>query len=631
MCGILGVLDKDKKTTTMQIESMLKCLQHRGPDDKGSFIDTERGVWLGQHRLSLIDLSPAGHQPMTVGSHTIVYNGEVYNYTEIRKELSALGVRCSGDSDTEVVLRAWQQWGGESLKKFRGMFAFAIWDSDTNTLTLCRDRVGVKPLYFYQQDSLIIFASELKAIFAHPRVAREIDNDALQLYLQLGYVPAPYSIFKNISKVLPGHLLTIDNTYNVYSKQYWNFADYSGTTKQQVSETDALNELERRITDSATLRMIADVPVGVFLSGGIDSSLVTAVLKKQGFDNLSTFTIGFEESTHNEATHAKKVAEHLRTKHHELFCTTKDAQEIIPQLPTIFDEPFADASAIPTYLLSQFAKQHVTAALSADGGDELFGGYTRYHSVANIQRKFSRLPPGLGWFWNLISATVPKLSQWGVLPNRTTDKFKRVHLYYKYRHNLPACYAALQSSFTDAEIVRLLQQPQQYFLQHLYHKYHTTKVNHPMRSLQHIDFHSYLPDDVLTKVDRTTMAVSLEGREPLLDQSVIEYSAGLPDTLMHKDPGNKYLLRQLLYKYIPRELVDRPKQGFGVPLNEWLRSDLSWLIDEYLSKAAVEQHGLFSYTQVERIVADFRAGHDTYKKTWHLIVFQMWYQEWMQK
>ncbi|MCA9361431.1 asparagine synthase (glutamine-hydrolyzing) [Candidatus Kaiserbacteria bacterium] len=631
MCGIVGVWDKNKETTADFVDSMTKCLSHRGPDDSGYFADKNLQIHLSQRRLSIIDLSESGHQPMKIDDYVIAYNGEIYNYKEVKTELEKNNVVFNGDSDTEVLLRAWQQWGSASLDKFRGMFAFAIWDINNQELVLCRDRVGVKPLYLYQNDNLLIFASEIKAILAHPKVKRELDNEALQLFLQSGYVPAPYSIFKNIKKVLPSQLLIVDKEHNISSNTYWSPESLNSRHKvsADIDEATALNELENIIIESCSLRMIADVPVGVFLSGGIDSSLVTAVLKKQGYDNLSTFTIGFSENSHNEAVYAKAVAEHLGTKHHELLCTAKDAQEIIPKLPEMFDEPFADASAIPTYLLAQFARINVTAALSADGGDEIFGGYTRYNSGLNIYNKFKKLPSGIGWFILVVAKLSNFASAVGLIHQNKVHKFKKAHLYYKNRHSITDSYATQNSYFTDREVNQLLLKPKFLFLKDLYSHVSISSIKNHIRKLQRIDFNTYLPDDVLVKVDRASMSVGLEGREPLLDHHIIEYAAGLSDALLHKEVGNKYLLRQLLYKYIPRELVDRPKQGFGVPLNDWLKGDLSWLMDEYLEKDFIEKQGIFDYSIVENERQAFLSGAQPYNRIWNIIVFQMWYKRYL--
>ena len=626
MCGIIGVWDKNKSTTEVDVVNMALSIRHRGHDDNGTYVDDDAGILLAHQRLSLIDLSSAGHQPMIMDHKIIVYNGEIYNFTIIRDELKAKGISFISNSDTEVLLRAWQVWGPSSLQKFRGMFAFAIWDKSKQELTLCRDRVGVKPLYLYQKDDLLIFASEIKAILAHPKVKRELDHEALQLFLQLGYVPAPYSIFKDIQKVLPAHYLTIDSGHKIQVTRYWN---PEPLTIESTDEKTALLELEKIITEACKLRMIADVPVGVFLSGGIDSSLVTAVLKKQGYANLSTFTIGFAESSHNEAGYAKAVAEYLGTDHHELICTTKDAQEIIPKLPAMFDEPFADASAIPTYLLSQLAKQHVTAALSADGGDELFGGYARYQSGQNIFSTFAVLPPGIGWLiWSAAQATQILVRLKLVHPNRV-HKFKKAYLYYQHRASIIESYATQQSYFTPDELRRLLKQPATTFLKNIYERISLTSITNHLRKLQQLDFHTYLPDGVLVKVDRASMAVSLEGREPLLDHRLIEFAVALPDALIHKEPGNKYLLRKLLYQYLPQEMVDRPKQGFGVPLNDWLKGDLTWLLDTYLNEELIKKQGIFSYDVIQQEKKAFSTGAQPYNRIWNIIVFQMWYKEYL--
>lgn len=629
MCGIVVVWDKTKKTDDQTVASMLSTLKHRGPDDKGLFFDENENFSLAQHRLSLIDLTSTGHQPMVIENHVITYNGEIYNYKEVKMELEECGVVCNGDSDTEVLLRAWQQWGSASLEKFRGMFAFAIWDTVAQKLVVCRDRVGVKPLYLYQKDGLLIFASEIKAILAHPEMIRKLDDEALQLFLQLGYVPAPYSIFKDITKVLPAQYLTIDANQQIEAHAYWS-PKSEIAVDTVVDEAVALTELENRIVDSCKLRMIADVPVGVFLSGGIDSSLVTAILKKQGYTNLSTFTIGFAESSHNEATYAKAVAEHLGTEHHELLCTTKDAQDIIPTLAEMFDEPFADASAIPTYLLSKFAREKVTATLSADGGDELFGGYTRYTSSFNIYKNFNILPAGIGWLMSFLSKLSNVLVRLGLIHASKVHKFKKAHLYYKNRNSVLDSYAVQNSFFSEREVRTLLVKQSSVFLKSLYGQISVSGIKNHIRKLQLVDFNSYLPDDILTKVDRASMTAGLEGREPLLDHKIIEYAAILSDSLMHKEVGNKYLLRQILYKYIPHELVDRPKQGFGVPLNEWLRGDLSGLLDRYLDKDLIEQQNIFNYDMITKERNDFLSGAQPYNRIWNILVFQMWYKQYLE-
>jgi len=626
MCGIVGVWDKTGNTTKGCVQEMTATLAHRGPDDIGDFHDVSAGVFLGHRRLSLIDLSPGGHQPMHIDGCTITYNGEIYNYQDIREELAAEGVVCTSNSDTEVLLRAWILWGPAAVEKFRGMFAFVIWDANAQKLFICRDRVGVKPMYFYHRNNLFACASELKALLVHPSIKKEIDHEALPLFLQLGYVPAPYSIFKHIAKLEQGSYLVIDDSMNLTMHRYWRIDDYYKTAQKEVHrEDDVLDTLEKKLKESFQLHMIADVPVGVFLSGGIDSSLVTALLKKSGHDNLKTFTIGFAENTHDESKYAKAVAKHLGTEHYELRCTAKEAKEIILKLPEMYDEPFADASAIPTYLLSKFAKGKVTAALSADGGDELFGGYTRYRSGQHIFTTFKKLPAGLGPLIALSVQGAMLLARLGLIHPNRVHKFRKAHLYYTHRHSIAESYATQNSYFSNSEIAKLLKQPQTTFLSDMYNKLFPAAITHHIRKLQHIDFHTYLPDDILAKVDRATMAVSLEGREPLLDHRIIEYTATLPDSLMHKEAGNKYLLRQLLYRYIPRELVDRPKQGFGVPLNEWLKGDLAWLLEKYLDKEALEKQDIFNYESVEKERQDFLRGAQPYNRIWNIIIFQMWY------
>ncbi|MFW0871382.1 MAG: asparagine synthase (glutamine-hydrolyzing) [Patescibacteria group bacterium] len=629
MCGIIGIIDKSRDSNREVLEEMSACIHHRGPDDAGIFIDEDAGVYLAHRRLSLIDLSSAGHQPMQQDNLVISYNGEIYNFQEIRQELAALGVQFVSNSDTEVLLAAWQEWGEDAIAKCRGMFAFIIYNKSTKELYVYRDRLGVKPLYYYYDDTRFICASELGALVQHPAIVREIDTDAVALYLQQGYIPAPYSIYKNIYKLEPGHRLTIDRDAHVSKEQYWQLDDYyqHKSPQSQLSEKELLEELESKISEGCNLRMIADVPVGVFLSGGIDSSLVTALLVKQGYTNLSTFTIGFKEAEFDESVYARDVAEYLGTSHHEYICTTREAQEIVPKLPEIYGEPFADAAAIPTVLLSQYTKQEVTASLSADGGDELFGGYARYRSGQNIYTKFAHLPKGLYPLVLVARGALVGLSRVGILPARYRHKFAKALLFYRARNNLSDTYAVQHSYFSDQEIDRLLVRPANIYTTNIFAQYLTNKVSHLIRRLQHIDIHTYLPDDILAKVDRASMAHSLESREPLLDHQVWEYVAGLSDSQLGYEQNSKHLLREILYKHIPRKLVDRPKQGFGVPLDKWLRGDLRYLLDEYLAQERIEKAGLLDYQAVSREKEQFLAGAQSYNRIWNILVLHMWYEK----
>ena len=614
MCGIVGVFDTKKRTTLEHLRSMTDSISHRGPDDSGEYVDGSGRLLFGHQRLSIIDLSSSGHQPMSVGRFTITYNGEIYNFKEIKEELKQSGINFKGGSDTEVLLQAWQKWGEASVKKLRGMFAFAIWDAKEEKLFLYRDRMGVKPLYYYLCDGLFIFASEIKAILHHPRVKRELDQDALALFLELGYIPAPHSIFRHIRKLRPAHFLTVDSLLRVEERAYWDINSVASGVGE--SEEAVLQNLQKLLVESCNLRMIADVPVGVFLSGGIDSSLVTALLKQGGHDNVSTFTIGFTDHTYDESSYARKIATYLGTRHHELICTPEEAKDIIPQLSHIYDEPFADDSAIPTYLLAKFARKEVTAALSADGGDEVFGGYERYNTTNRLYQKFGRSP---------LPSALGKL-----LPASVGGKWRLAADLLSAKNNLPGTYAVLRRYFRDTDIDRLILGASSRRATDLYRELDIRgKEREIIERLERIDSLSYLPDDVLVKVDRATMAVGLEGREPLLDHKLIEYVNGIPYHIKHKIPGQKYLLRQLLYKMLPPELVDRPKKGFGVPLGDWLRSDLKNYLDKYLDPALVRQGGVLSADFVAKEKEKFLSGKSSFNRVWNLVVFQMWYEAWM--
>lgn len=621
MCGILGVVDTTKQTTKAQVAAMLERLAHRGPDGAGLYADTT--AFVGNRRLALLDISDTGAQPMQhEGRYVISYNGEIYNFADVKTKLEALGATFAGNSDTEVLLKAWARWGVAAVEHFRGMFAFVVWDAQQQMLWAVRDRVGVKPLYYWHDAHRCVCASELKALCTHPATPRTLNQSALALYLQLGYVPAPHSVYEGVHKLLPGHYLCYCKG-KVTVSPYWQFPVFGAQTQSPVDET----ALEEKLTEAARLRMVADMPVGVFLSGGVDSSLVTALLAQAGYTDLKTFTIGFDEKRHNEAGHARAVAAHLHTTHYEKTCGVAEAAAIIPRLPTVYDEPFADPSAIPTYLLAEHARCEVTAALSADGGDELFGGYHRYRYILARHRRFGYLPPGLGVVFEGAIRIVAKLGRRGGRPARLLHKLNKAAAYYQARHCLAAMYAVAVSQFTDRELAALLVRPVAATATELFTARAATATATTGAVLQQLDAQTYLPDNILAKVDRASMAVSLEAREPLLDHHLIEYVAALPARLIHKQLGTKYMLRRLLYRYVPRALVERPKQGFGVPLDCWLRGELRHLLDTYLDAVFIKQQGIFNPEMVAKEKQDFLSGAQPYNRVWHLIVFQMWYEQ----
>ncbi len=634
MCRIVGFWDtkyKGNYDISKIIRSMRDTMVHGGPDDAGKYIDTKNGLSLGHRRLSILDLSSAGHQPMEFDNLVITYNGEVYNYREIKKELEKYGYSFFSNSDTEVILKAFHKWGFDAVHKFRGMFAFAIWDKKKRKLTLCRDRAGVKPLYWYWKDGLFMFSSELKAFHQHPKFNKTLNFKALSLFLQYGYITSPYSIFEYANKLEPGHFLIIEESGKIKKEKYWDIEDYflKGIEEKDFwlkrSEEDLAEELENILTESFKLRLVSDVPVGMFLSGGIDSTAVSALLAKEGV-KLKTFTIGFYEKEYNEAPYAKKIAEHLGTDHTELYCTPKEAFEIIPKLPELYDEPFGDSSAIPTYLVSRLAKTQVKVSLSADGGDEQFCGYTRYWLITDRINRLSNLPfrDTLRFLLDMISPEFA-LKAYNllkpVLPKYTNfrDKYIKLRNVLKAKDLLDRYDLSLKI-FLEEDLTKLGLNS------------HVSMVNKFSKnsfdsysSLMLFDAKTYLPDDILVKVDRATMGVALEGREPFLDHKILEWTSRLPSQFKYKNGQSKYLLRKVLYKYIPPELIDRPKQGFGVPIYEWFKKDLKRLYKEYLSRDRIKEGGIFDYIQVEKLVNNYFSNKGiNHYKVWLLFIFEIW-------
>ena len=536
MCRIVGFVDYsyqhdyDLDNTSRK---MRDTLTHGGPDSAGTYID--KHLSLGHRRLSILDLSSHGHQPMEFENLVITFNGEVYNFKEIRRELQKFGYSFHSDSDTEVILKAYHKWGKDAVHRFRGMFAFGIYNKQDASLVLYRDRMGVKPLYWYFDGQVFMFASELKAFHQHPKFKKELNSDAISLYLQHGYIKAPGTIFQNTYKLEPGHFLIIDENKRIETKRYWDMLSYYDTGFRERdrwlgrSESEIADELEGILQESFDLRMVSDVPVGVFLSGGIDSSLVTALLQKSSATPLKTFTIGFHEKGYNEAEDAKKIASHLGTDHTELYCTPKEAFEIIPKIPDLFDEPMADSSIIPTYLVSQLARKDVKVALSADGGDEVFCGYTRFWYQSERVKRLNKIPfkQGIAALLSGMSPetafkvynSLPFLPQY---PN-FKDKYSKLIDVLKAEGDI-ATVNKSEQCFIASDLRRL--GDYDYMDQY---KGLTAFNGDMMSHLMYLDSVTYLPDDILTKVDRATMAVALEGREPLLDHKILEYAAQLPN------------------------------------------------------------------------------------------------------
>ncbi len=630
MCGISGFVDFRKETGIAILEKMNRTMLHRGPDGEGYGIynNETATIGLGHRRLSIIDLTEGGSQPQTFGSLHITFNGEIYNYAEIKTVLEKSGHTFQSHSDTEVILHAYKEWGSDALQHFIGMFAFVIYDEACNKLFACRDRAGVKPFFYYFKDGLFLFASELKAIMQHPSFTRQINMNALAAYMQYGYVPAPHCIFNDTFKLNAGYCLQL-NTVDASLKlqQYWNVYDAYNKPLLKINLTEAIAETEKILTKAFQYRMVSDVPVGVFLSGGYDSSCVTALLQKDNTEKLKTFTIGFSDSNHNEAPHAKKVADHLGTDHTEYYCTQKEALEIVPQLPFFYDEPFADSSAIPTTLVSKIARKQVTVALSADAGDEIFAGYSRYEYVMKYGKKLQQIPAILRKSAAAVMAGIP-IEKILVFKNKQ-NKFNKVQRLFNDAgdHNI---LMSLTKLVSEKEIARLLKTPSitlntGFDSKELKSDYYST-----LSYLMSIDYQTYLADDILQKVDRAGMSVSLEGREPFLDHNIIEWAAQLPLEYKYKQGNKKFILKEIVHKYIPEQMMNRPKMGFSIPVSTWLKGDLKKYVDEYLSESFLKEQNIFHLDEVKQILHSFYTQKtESAEKIWYLLMFQMWYDKWI--
>ena len=633
MCGIAGFLDLSgacsREQFTHQITTMTEALAHRGPDDQGLWMDLEAGIALGHRRLAIVDLSAEGHQPMVSrsGRLVLIFNGEIYNFLELREELEALGHSFRGHSDTEVMLAAFEQWGlVESLRRFNGMFAFALWDRRRRQLYFARDRLGKKPLYYGWCGHRLLFGSELKALQAHPDFVASIDHDALALYMHLGYIPAPYTIYERIWKLPPASFLVLDRpqpgTRGV-PEPYWSArrAAERGLHTPIEDYRAAREELDTLLRDAVRLRMIADVPLGAFLSGGIDSSLVVALMQTQSARPIKTFCIGFQEGDYNEADHARLVAKHLGTEHTELTLEPKRALAVVPRLARLFDEPFADSSQIPTLLVSELARQQVTVVLSGDGGDELFAGYLAYASCGHFYRKYGWIPGALRRIAGRLLYRTPA-AFWRSLPHgRAADVAARLQrLAVAFQQSTPpAVHRALVARWERPELLvqgihtlAPLGQEQE------------SVLADPLHAAMLLDALLFLPDDILVKVDRTTMAVALEARGPLLDYRVFEFAWRLPLRFkIHRGMG-KWILRDLLSCYVPQEIIERPKQGFAMPLEQWLRGPLRCWAEDLLEEGRLRREGLLNAKLVGRIWRQHQAGFDCSFRLWAVLMFESW-------
>lgn len=625
MCGICGYIDYKGTIEDETLNEMVSSMQYRGPNDRGIVIsEIPNGkIALGHTRLSIIDLSTAAHQPMSFENLTIVYNGEIYNYKEIREDLIKEGHHFVSNSDTEVLLHSYKEWGTKCVDRFIGMFAFTIYDSEANTISLCRDRAGVKPLYFYKGGDFIAFGSELKSLMAIPQFERIIDQEALSTFLKIGYIPGEACIFKDTIKVDAGQWLIYNiKTHELTKEKYWDIERFYNKPKLQISYEDAKAELKRIFISAFRYRLVSDVPVGVLLSGGFDSAAVTSILSKEVGVTPHTFTIGFHDYI-NEAPDAEQIAKLLDTTHISQYCGQEDIMDLIPLLPSIFDEPFSDTSALPTIMVSKLVKQHVSVVLSADGGDEIFAGYNSNDKIGKIYGAIKKTP-----------------------------SFLKSPLLYKYAGKVAGRYSSrieavlnqLEGFFNDKEFTyKSLFDNRCCFHQNIINYINPSLVQYDARSAFRpieamsgspeyglvSDWKTIMKDEYLVKVDRSTMSVSLEGREPMLDHRIAEFAAQLPWEYKYKDSIKKRILKDIVYDYLPKELMDKPKRGFSPPVMMWMRSGLKDFVYCNLSKDVLGETG-FEYNRTAEALERFMRGNDYYYSiVWRLLQFQCWYKYWV--
>jgi asparagine synthase (glutamine-hydrolysing) len=630
MCGITGILDfKGNPRTLDAITTMTRTLEHRGPDGENIWIDPDAGVALGHRRLAIIDLSEMGRQPMFSANnrYVLTFNGEIYNAAELASQLKSMGTVFRGHSDTEVIVESFATWGIEdSLKRLNGMFALGVWDRAERTLTLARDRFGIKPLYWSQFGQLILFGSELKALCSHPSFVGELDRDSISSFMRHGYIAAPYSVYRNVWKLEPGHSLTVGKTGRPQISCYFSMRELAACRKSSFTDQDATAELDKLLKDAVRRCMVSDVPLGAFLSGGIDSSTVAALMQDISPNPIRTFTIGFTDERFNEAKQAKAIARHLGTDHTELYVQNSDVLAVIPKLNYYFDEPFADPSQIPTYLLAKLARRDVTVALSGDGGDELFGGYSRYIHMQQLWPALDRIPArlqsALSRLLGIILAPHRKVDQ--LLPTRGSDKLQKLFGFFQDGSRL-ALYRQLQSAWPSPD--KLVLGANEPMGPHSEAEISAQLLN-GIDELRLVDFLTYLPEHVLTKVDRATMSSGLEARVPLLDNILLQFAWSLPPEMLVRNQSGKWLLREVLAKYVPREMFERPKQGFMPPISDWLRGPLRDWAEALIDPQKLREQGIL---QPDLVLARWQnhlkpnAHKDPWcSPIWNVLTFQAW-------
>lgn len=612
MCGITGFLSK--KQTQEYLTKMTDCIVHRGPNASGYFFDENEGIGLGHRRLSILDLSESANQPLFSACErfVIAYNGEVYNFQSIREEIiKATNITFKTTSDTEVILEAFALWGSDFIQKINGMFAISIWDKQQNELFIFRDRIGIKPIFYYLSDTEFIFGSELKSLKVLNKKFT-LNQEAISSFLHLGYIPTPLCIYENVHKFPSGsfaHIKFINNKINIYIQQYWKLEDKI-STNVLTDENQAFTQLNELIENSVKSRMVSDVPFGTFLSGGIDSSLVTATASQFVEKPLNTFSIGFEESTHDESQYAKEIAKRLKTNHHEFILSEKKALPLFESILESYDEPYADSSAIPTMLVSELAKQEVTMILTGDGGDELFHGYGMYDWAERLEK------PLIKPFKNLIGKGLETFGN--NRQKRAGNVFNQSSKDNIHNH----IFSQEQYLFSNKELSKLIKKPTKFF------NYEEKKITRKLSASESqalFDLNYYLQDDLLVKVDRASMKYSLECRVPLLDYNIIEFALNLHPSLKKKGTIRKYLLQEVLFSKLPKSLFDRPKRGFSIPLGKWLQNELSYLITDYLNPTVIKKFEILNNQEVQQLITRFKNGEDyLYNRVWVMILLHKW-------
>lgn len=658
MCGISGLWDPrcaDEGQLNRTVDAMTCALHHRGPDSAGRWTDREQGLALGHRRLAIVDLSPEGHQPMTsaCGRYVIAFNGEIYNFETLRTELLGLGHHFRGHSDTEVLLAAIVAFGIDAaLERAAGMFAIALWDKRAKRLHLIRDRLGKKPLYYGWIDGAFVFASELKALRVHPGFDKDVSREALTAFLRYQYVPEPLSIWEGIFKLAPGMRLSLDRhdlreqprgPLTGAMRPYWSIQRMVEEKSHPATCTTpevALDRLDARIRQAVKERMVADVPVGVFLSGGVDSSLVTAMMQAQSDKPVNSFTVGFNEGFYNEAAIARQVAEHLGTHHTEMTVTAQDALDVVPDLPAIYDEPFADPSAVPSVLIARLARRHVTVCLSGDGGDEIFSGYGRYALATQLDRTMGHVPhwirrvAGKGveaipvGLWDAVLRTMRPRMPDGLRGNWSGDRVHKFATLIAFPDTDALYHAMMSINRHPSELVQGGAEPPD----KLTDPRLRPRLSDPVRRMMYFDSITYLPDDILVKMDRASMAASLEVRSPLLDHRVLELAWDMPGDFLRRDGQGKWPLRALFDRYLPSHLRDRPKQGFGIPLADWLRGPLRDWAEDLLDPHKLATDGFLHPAPVRALWNEHLSGTRNWgPQIWAIAMFQGWRRHWLDR